>query len=196
MLQEILTLRGREFGLEGLIEAVNRQIGRAGLTADDDRVSEQLDVRTVRYYQTLGLLRKPVRYDGRQAVYDYQHLLQLLTIKVLQTQGLSLSQIQGWLPAQSMESLEAGLMKHLAQPTPERVLGEFHASPRPPVAIREARTRAPAPEAPPRPSQPPTSTELRAYRLVPGVELLLDPGEVVDPDDLARRLKILLEEMF
>ena len=195
MLQEILSLRNREFSLDRLVEAVNRQIGRAGLASDDERVSEQLDVRTVRYYQTLGVVSKPSRYDGRQAVYGYQHLLQLLTIKVLQTQGLSLAQIQGWLPAQTVESLEAGLARQLARPTPDRVLREFSRPVPSSISVRQARVLAPAPEMPYQPPQTPESTERRAYRLAPGVELLLDPAEVADPNGLARRLKILLEEM-
>lgn len=194
MLQEILSLRSREFSLDRLVEAVNRQIGQSGLALDDERVSEKLDVRTVRYYQTLGVVSKPSRYDGRQAVYGYQHLLQLLTIKVLQSQGLSLAQIQGWLPAQTVESLEAGLVKQLARPTPERVLGEFSRPVPPSMSIRESRPSAPSPEPAPPSPQPPQSAERRAYRLAPGVELLLDPAEVVDADELARRLKILLEE--
>src|SRR5437870_4282247 len=65
--------------------------GYAG--APNERVRDLPDRRTVRYYATLGLLDRPA-IQGRTAYYGRRHLLQLVAIKRLQTNGLSLSEIQ------------------------------------------------------------------------------------------------------
>jgi DNA-binding transcriptional MerR regulator len=58
------------------------------------RVRDVPDLRTIRYYTTLGLLDRPAALRGRTALYGRRHLLQLLAIKRLQAQGLSLAAIQ------------------------------------------------------------------------------------------------------
>ena len=58
-----------------------------------DRVRDLPDRRTVRYYTTLGLLDRPT-IQGRTAFYGRRHLLQLVAVKRLQANGLSLSAIQ------------------------------------------------------------------------------------------------------
>jgi DNA-binding transcriptional MerR regulator len=65
--------------------------GYAG--APNDRVRDLPDARTVRYYGTLGLLDRPT-IQGRTAYYGRRHLLQLVAIKRLQTNGLSLGEVQ------------------------------------------------------------------------------------------------------
>src|ERR1700730_1715816 len=52
------------------------------------------DLRTIRYYTTLGLLDRPAAMRGRTALYGRKHLLQLVAIKRLQARGLSLAEIQ------------------------------------------------------------------------------------------------------
>lgn len=59
----------------------------------DHRVSAAPDMRTIRYYTTLGLLDRPV-IQGRQARYGRRHVLQLLAIKMLQGTSQPLSEIQ------------------------------------------------------------------------------------------------------
>ncbi len=72
----------------------------------DGRVRAAPDARTIRYYQSLGLVDRPLRYDGRQAVYGYRHLLQAAAVKLLQAQGLSLAQVQSALQGVSTAQLE------------------------------------------------------------------------------------------
>jgi hypothetical protein len=59
------------------------------------RVREVPDTRTIRYYTTLGLIDRPAEMRGRTALYGVRHLLQLVAIKRLQAQGLSLAEVQG-----------------------------------------------------------------------------------------------------
>ena len=50
--------------------------------------------RTIRYYTTIGLLESPLYLDGRVAYYGRKHLAQIVAIKKLQAQGMSLAQVQ------------------------------------------------------------------------------------------------------
>ncbi|HWG46333.1 MAG TPA: MerR family transcriptional regulator [Gemmataceae bacterium] len=58
------------------------------------RVREVPDMRTIRYYTTLGLIDRPAQMRGRTALYGQRHLLQLVAIKRLQARGLALAEIQ------------------------------------------------------------------------------------------------------
>ncbi len=62
--------------------------------APNGRVRDVPDRRTIRYYTTLGLIDRPAEMRGRTGLYGRRHLLQLVTIKRLQTRGLSLVEIQ------------------------------------------------------------------------------------------------------
>lgn len=61
------------------------------------QVRDVPDLRTIRYYTTLGLLDKPAEMRGRTALYNRRHLLQLVAIKRLQAAGRSLAEIQAQL---------------------------------------------------------------------------------------------------
>ena len=62
--------------------------------ADSARVRAVPDVRTIRYYTTIGLIDRPAEMRGRTAMYSLRHVEQLVTIKRLQSEGLTLSDIQ------------------------------------------------------------------------------------------------------
>lgn len=63
---------------------------------DDEnrRVQWDLHPRVIRYYTTLGLLDRALERRGKYMLYGARHLFQLLAIKKLQSQGLSLAQVQ------------------------------------------------------------------------------------------------------
>lgn len=50
--------------------------------------------RTLRYYTTLGLLDRPLYFEGRTAFYGRKHLAQIVVIKKLQANGASLAEVQ------------------------------------------------------------------------------------------------------
>lgn len=97
-----------EWTLDGLVAEVERLLARLDLDASalDGRVNAAPDVRTVRYYTSLGLLDRP-RIEGREGRYGRRHLLQLTAIKVLQAGGLSLGDVQERLYARSDRELTA-----------------------------------------------------------------------------------------
>src|SRR3954469_9423184 len=61
---------------------------------DNGRVRAIPDLRTARYYTTLGLIDRPVAMRGRTALYGRRHLLQLVAIKRLQAKGQTLAELQ------------------------------------------------------------------------------------------------------
>lgn len=101
-----VTQRGREFSLPELVLTADSILSKLVRESVDGRVSAQPDARTIRFYQTSGLLAKPTRYEGRNAVYGFRHLLQIVCIKKLQAEGYSLSVIQRSLTGRSDGELE------------------------------------------------------------------------------------------
>lgn len=58
------------------------------------RVRAVPDTRTIRYYTTLGLIDRPAKMRGRTALYTERHVLQVVAIKRLQADDMTLSDIQ------------------------------------------------------------------------------------------------------
>lgn len=73
------------------------------------RVRDLPDIRTIRWYQSLGILDRPTEFRGRAALYRRRHLLQIAVIKKLQASGLSLEAIQGGLPGKTDAELARAL---------------------------------------------------------------------------------------
>ena len=92
--------------LDELLERAAAAIRGLGVTPVDARVSLIPDRRTVRWYQTCGLLDRPT-YEGRVALYGPRHLLQVVAIKAMQARGRSLAAIQAELMGAPDERLRA-----------------------------------------------------------------------------------------
>lgn len=161
-------LRDRDLSLDELAALSGRLLRGGVAPSDDERVSPAPDARTLRYYQGLGLLDRPLRYDGRNAVYGYRHLLQALCVKLLQAQGLSLSQIQRALGGASTEALEA--------------------------ALRDVPGVDPADSPNQLPPAPAAARALIAVELAPGVGVWIDPSRVPDPDSVIATLSRALRD--
>ncbi|MDP1563389.1 MAG: helix-turn-helix domain-containing protein [Pirellulaceae bacterium] len=77
--------------------------------AESARIRAIPDVRTIRYYTTLGLIDGPAEMQGRTAFYTLRHVEQLVAIKRLQARGLTLADVQ-----QEMLGLSAAKLARLA----------------------------------------------------------------------------------
>ena len=88
------------------------------------------DVRTLRYYASLGLLDRPAAMEGRTALYGRRHLLQLVAVKRLQARGLKLDEVQDELAGLTDARLAA-----IAR-VPPQVLEQDEAPPRAPAPAR------------------------------------------------------------
>ncbi len=58
------------------------------------RVRQVPDARTIRWYQTLGMVERPAAFRGRTALFTRRHVAQLAAIKKLQAAALPLTDIQ------------------------------------------------------------------------------------------------------
>lgn len=165
--------RGRELRLAELVDASRELLEAMRLGAGDRRVTSYPDARTLRFYQTSGLIAPPLRYAGRQAIYGFDHLLRALSVKLFQAEGLSLAQVQQALSSAESAQLEAAVREALVQagPRPEATAG---------LAAGVGGWTA----------QPETDARaLLAIELAPGVSVLIDPARVADPSAVLRALE-------
>lgn len=184
--------------LDELVQRSQRLLALLPVGAGESRrVRWQPDARLVRYYTTLGLLDRPAELRGRTAYYHDRHLLQLLAIKTLQAQGLSLQAIQLSLVGQTDAALAAliglpadwqeHLASHAADSSPSSVApGEgrnlqmttaapsrfWERTPKPTLPSPEAMIDQPTSLHSPAALEP--IQELLAITLAPGAQLLLD----------------------
>jgi DNA-binding transcriptional MerR regulator len=161
------------------------------------------DLRTIRYYTSLGLLDRPLEMRGRTALYGPRHLYQLCAIKRLQAEGRALGDVQAELaglddralarvariPAAALEVADEE-----AAPSPRRAAAFWSAPPAP-----LARNKAAAPGSSPT-VQVVSSAKIQ---LAPGVQLEIAsaPGAFnatlrsADAARLERAAAPLLEEL-
>src|SRR5260370_36950196 len=93
--------------IEELGAEVARMLSGGTVGQPNGRTREVPDQRTIRYYTTLGLIDRPAEMRGRTALYGTKHLLQLVAIKRLQAEGLSLAEVQARLAGATPRSLRA-----------------------------------------------------------------------------------------
>jgi DNA-binding transcriptional MerR regulator len=166
--------RQREHTLAELTEAAQAVLEHAP-APEDGRVARFPDERTVRYYQSLGLIDRPLRYDGKEAIYGYPHLLRVVAVKLLQHQGLSLAQVQAALAGVSVRKLEAAVVESLAVAQPARL-------------AKRGVVAAPIAAAP-------AVRSVVQADLAPGVRVTIDPALVPDAERILRALRAALASL-
>jgi DNA-binding transcriptional MerR regulator len=162
--------------LTGRVAEALCEHGYAGVASG--RVRDVPDLRTIRYYTTLGLLDRPSAMRGRTGLYGRRHLVQLVAIKRLQAQGLSLVQVQDRLVGLSDAALQT-LLGGESAPAPAAKTASPRASP----ARAEAFWRA---SAAPDPDQGSSRESPGSERvaLEEGLTLSLEARRELDDDDL------------
>jgi len=156
---------------------------------DSKRIRWLPNERLVRYYTTLGLLDRPAAIKGRTAFYNLRHLLQVLAIKTLQAEGLSLQECQQRLAGRSDQELVDTI--GLPADFKGRLDGATEVETTPPP--RRFWERAPAePSVPVRPKE---TFALQGLELAPGVQLVIDSRLYpnLDPARLRRAASDLVE---
>jgi hypothetical protein len=147
------------------------------------RVRDVPDRRTIRYYTTLGLIDRPAAMRGRTALYGLRHLLQLVAIKRLQANGLSLAEIQT-----RLVGLTDAALRHVARLPADLDLSAVSAADGDTSAEadeRPGRFWSAAPAAVPQAEEPrPAPPVLTGVPLGGGVTLLLESARPLDDYDL------------
>ena len=189
------------WNLDELAERVDAALAVDYRGQPSGRVRAVPDRRAIRWYTTIGLVDRPLAYQGRTALYGPRHLLQLVAVKRLQAKGLPLVAIQQELAGATDSQLArvAHLPRDPEAPQPAVVSssGAAAALPMPAgppweVAGRGRRASfwreppaAPGPAVPGRfPDQPASAETLRGVRLGEGATLLLESGREPDAADL------------
>jgi DNA-binding transcriptional MerR regulator len=150
--------------------------------APNGRVRGIPDLRTIRYYTTLGLLDRPAQMRGRTALYAHRHLLQLVAVKRLQARGLALAEIQEKLLGQTDRKLASIAQLPVATPileetpAPNEAREDFWKTPPAEPPRGENALEIAAPE---RPHVP-----LQGVPLADDVTLLLSTLRPLETDDL------------
>jgi DNA-binding transcriptional MerR regulator len=117
----------RLYTIAELAEASAAALDALGIATRNGQVRDRPDVRTIRYYSTLGLLDRPTEMTGRTARYGDRHLLQVLAVKALQARGVSLADVQRRLVGASEPELRA-----VVGPDLPAALSPVTGTPRPP----------------------------------------------------------------
>ncbi len=161
--------------IEQAVERANALLAAATSPQPDGRVRSTLDARTIRYYQTLGIVPPPRRAGGRRAVYRSTHLVRAVMTKLLQAGGARLGDVARRLGDRSDQELwqQVGDLLQSGGTEP-----------------------AGAPSSLPMPSQMPTipgdPAEPRAVTILPGVHLLMEATATADPDELLDAMRAFL----
>ncbi|MCO4770591.1 MAG: MerR family transcriptional regulator [Deltaproteobacteria bacterium] len=113
-----LPLPAEHLTLKELVQHTGQFLAQMRVTQKDGRATARPDVRAVRYYVSLGIVDRPSGFRGNTALYSERHILQLLSAKVLQAQGLRLPEIQARLLGLEDADL-ARLLPPIHQPLPE-----------------------------------------------------------------------------
>ena len=132
------------------------------------------DLRTIRYYTSLGLLDRPLEMRGRTALYGPRHLYQLCAIKRLQAEGKALGEVQA-----ALAGLDDRALARVAQVPAEALVAEPEEA-----ATDESRraaafwSAAPAPLARAERSAPRAApvVHVAKIQLGPGVQLEIAPA--------------------
>jgi DNA-binding transcriptional MerR regulator len=107
---------GRRYTIAELAHASAAALDALGIAAPNGQVRDRPDVRTIRYYNTLGLIDPPLEMTGRTALYGSRHLMQVLAVKAAQARGASLADVQRTLVGASEEELRRAIGPGLPGP--------------------------------------------------------------------------------
>jgi DNA-binding transcriptional MerR regulator len=155
------------------VDRANALLSAATRPQRDGRVRPTLDARTMRYYQTLGIVPPPRRAGGRRAVYRSTHLVRAVTTKLLQVGGDRLHSIAARLANQPDQDLWQQVGDMLQSGSSDAPTATSHGSV--PAAADD------------REPQPPV-----AATILPGVHLLIEEKASDDPEELLDAMRAWL----
>ncbi|HEX7304628.1 MerR family transcriptional regulator [Lentzea sp.] len=201
--------------LDELLDRVSAALTAEYPGAPNGRVRDVPDRRAVRWYATTGLVDRPSAMRGRTALYERRHLLQLVALKRLQSEGRTLADVQAELAGADDTALAAiarvpeDLLDAGDAPSPDRVRPRFWAepaAPRPPAADTAPPVPPPAPAPsipapppltppPPVPAPPPAPAAALHGVALGGGAVVLVPGTPTRADvaDIAAAARPLLD---
>ena len=105
-------VRGRaDLSIEELVELAGRWTPAVAAGQSRHKVTEVPTERTLRYYVTMGLIDRPLGYEGTRARYGFRHFLQVLSIKALQARYFPLRKVRSTISGRPDAELEGVLLR-------------------------------------------------------------------------------------
>ncbi|HEY6805305.1 MAG TPA: MerR family transcriptional regulator [Pyrinomonadaceae bacterium] len=99
--------RGKKFvGLPEFTAVCDRVMNELNLEQVRGTVTSVPDERTIRYYLAEGLVQPADERQGTASVFEYRHLLQLVAVKKLQAEHLSIRKIRELVAGKTEQELE------------------------------------------------------------------------------------------
>ena len=99
--------RSNEYvGVRELADAAERILRELQPEQTKGTVSDYPNERTIRFYLSEGLLPPPTAKRGQSSLFRYRHLITLLVIKKLQSEGLPISVIKSLIADRGIDELE------------------------------------------------------------------------------------------
>lgn len=162
--------------IDQAVDRANALLAAATRPQTDGRVRPMLDARTVRYYQSLGIVPPPRRAGGRRAVYRSTHLVRAVMTKLLQAGGTRLGDVAAYMSGRSDQDLWQQVGDLLQSGADGTIAPKAKSMPSPPAMA----------EPPIDPAQP------HAITILPGVHLLIESTASHDPDELLDAMRAYL----
>lgn len=94
-------------GVKELAEAAGNVLRHSTLSQERGTVADYPNERSLRYYMSEGLLAQPSGKQGLNSVFGYEHLLAILAIKKLQSEGVPINLIRTLIPGKTASDLES-----------------------------------------------------------------------------------------
>lgn len=137
------------------------------------RIREEITPRLVRHYTSLGMLDEPLK-EGREARYIYRHLLQMLLVRRLLTEGYGSNAIDQLAKSKTNAELEnllqGGVQLTVAPANPALAYLQQIQQRTGDRSVAAEAVGAPVPPTAPVPLLPPSSQWIR-IEILPGLEL-------------------------